>query len=309
MRKVFTLLSALVLVNVGFLHAQTSNSTKSLGPLKFECDEEVVVIGYCSMKVRKCEIVWRSNRPEMNISEMLQKKADTISPQGTVVDKLTGAPISGATIRWVGSSLAYTSDENGRFGMCAGPEKKNKLEVSSIGYETLIVDRPPVGQSILYRLSPIYKQLEEVIVVGYNKRMVVCGWSITGLRGKELSNLGSGEGTLFLCGVPGIYITASNYSNDSTKPVLPKAGIKLYPNPTRGGGTVSFKFNNESSGGYKIEIIDASGRIIQTEYVNILFKNQVISFSTSPAWTKGVYLVRISGKNSTNVEIGKLAIN
>jgi len=157
--------------------------------------------------------------------------------------------------------------------------------------------------------TPVYKQLEEVIVVGYNKRMIVCGWSITGLRGKKLSNLRSDEGTLLLCRASGVYITASNYVNDSIKPVLPKASIKLYPNPTHGGSAVNFKFKNENSGNYKIEIIDASGRIIQTEYVNILFKKQVISFSTSPAWTKGVYLVRISGQNSPNVEIGKLAIN
>jgi carboxypeptidase-like protein/type IX secretion system substrate protein len=312
MRKCFTFLSITLSLIGANLHSQTTISMKPLGSLKFECFEELVVIGYSTMKVRRCEIVPCLRGREMSVSEMSHTKADTISPQGTVVDKLTGEPIAGATIRWLGGSPVYTSDNEGKFGMCAAPEKENKLEISSIGYQTLVIDKPLLGVPLSYKLTPIYKQLEEVIVVGYDKRKIECGWSISTLQGKQLSNPGPDEWTklsLLRCGVSGVFVTASNYVNDSVKPIRSKVAMNIYPNPAQAGNDVNLKLQNENSGVYKIEIFDVSGKIVEAKYVKAISKYKVISLSTSPGWIKGTYLIRISQTTGTNVEVGKLVIN
>jgi len=160
--------------------------------------------------------------------------------------------------------------------------------------------------------SPVYEQLEEVIVVGYNKRKIECGWSVSSLQGKQLSNAGTNEGaklTMLRCIASGVYVTSSNSVSDSIKLVTPKVAMNIYPNPTQAGTSVNLKLQNERPGIYKIEIFDVSGRVVEAKYVKVIFKNQVILFSTSPGWIKGTYLIRVSQSTGTNVEVGKLVIN
>ena len=84
--------------------------------------------------------------------------------------------------------------------------------------------------------------------------------------------------------------------------------MKLYPNPVIGGNEVFLDLNSKLIGDYKLDIIDASGKIIKTQQISIAFKSQTISVSTSAQWPKGIYWIRVSGPGRKNIQQAKLVI-
>src|SRR5215211_2235392 len=57
--------------------------------------------------------------------------------KGRVVDSGNNTPLSGASVKVIGTSVGTTTDANGRFSINVVPD--GQLEVSYIGYETKIV--------------------------------------------------------------------------------------------------------------------------------------------------------------------------
>ena len=251
-----------------------------------------------------------TNTENLSTKRFPEHNTDTVSPLGIIVDKTTQEPIAGATVRWVGSQNATATNNEGRFAMCAAPVKENKLEISSIGYETLIVDNPPLDRSIRYQLSPIYKELESVTFIGKSSQRIIrkC-WSIRyHLKGRELKLYQPDSYCEFRCGVSGVQVLGLYSLQDTLKSPISSKDIKLYPNPVYAGVSVNFELNKVDAGVYKVEVFDASGKLVQSENVNVVFKNQTISISTSPSWSKGTYLIRLSGTKTNSVHVGKLVL-
>lgn len=86
-------------------------------------------------------------------------------------------------------------------------------------------------------------------------------------------------------------------------------GFKIYPNPIQAGSPVKFEFKNNLVGVYKVEVVDVLGRILQSENFNVVYRYQSITISTSPNWTKGTYLIRLTETKQDSVFIGKLVLN
>ena len=83
---------------------------------------------------------------------------------GTVIDKSTGEPVIGATVRVDGTSLGAPTDVNGRFTINNVPETAKLLKVSYVGMNDITV---AVKQNVRIVMEPTTQNLDEVMVVAY----------------------------------------------------------------------------------------------------------------------------------------------
>src|ERR1700733_5889865 len=104
---------------------------------------------------------------------------------GTISDE-KGVPLNGASVKVRGTSKGVSTDVTGHFSLVV-PAKATNLEVSYIGFETLIVTIR--GESLQVTLQPSKGSLDEVVVVGYGtqKRKDVTG-SVSSVRGSAIKN-------------------------------------------------------------------------------------------------------------------------
>lgn len=83
--------------------------------------------------------------------------------------------------------------------------------------------------------------------------------------------------------------------------VIRKRDITLYPNPTVAGKPLLMSVNIKQEGEYTIEVMDANGRLMHLGKKQILSKSQRISVDTDERWSKGIYWIRVSSKDSRSV--------
>ncbi len=81
---------------------------------------------------------------------------------GKVVDADTGEPLTGATVRGLGSGEGTYTDDFGEFTLTT---KAEELRVSFIGYHQLVVRDFEEGQNLLFRMVRTSAPLEEAVVV------------------------------------------------------------------------------------------------------------------------------------------------
>ena len=110
--------------------------------------------------------------------------AQTNKISGTVINRQTSAPASGATITVKNTNRSTNADETGKFTIDAS--KADVLVITMVGYERKEV---VVGNSntITVWLSEIALQLDDVVVIGYGKakRRDVTG-AISSISGEDL---------------------------------------------------------------------------------------------------------------------------
>lgn len=125
------------------------------------------------------------------------RKSETAAPQqkqrvitGKVIDKNTGEPLPGATIKITGTSIGTAADIDGNFQLNIATEIP-ALEVSFIGYK---VTEVPVGkrEHVEVLLEPEIAQMAEVVVTGIFTRKAE---SYTGaartMKAEELAKVGN----------------------------------------------------------------------------------------------------------------------
>ena len=83
---------------------------------------------------------------------------------GVVIDKSTGEPIIGATVRVDGTSLGAASDVNGRFSIANVPETAKLLKVTYVGMNDVEV---AVKHNVRIVMEPTTQNLDEIMVVAY----------------------------------------------------------------------------------------------------------------------------------------------
>jgi len=91
--------------------------------------------------------------------------SQAISVKGTVVDKSTGLPLAGVTVKVKGTQIGTVTDANGSFHL--GNVQSNAVLVASyLGYE--LAEVPVNGKEVInISLKPSMKTLDELVVVGY----------------------------------------------------------------------------------------------------------------------------------------------
>ena len=210
---------------------------------------------------------------------------------GIIHDSRTNLPVPYASINIKGSSKGVAADSRGMFYIPVSTDQKEAvLAVSAIGYEPKEFTITHTTNKLSFYLDPSEKMLEPAVIIAYPP--ISCR-RVTG----EIS----------MATEVRIFEKMERSLKDWT-PKLLKKEIKLYPNPVSPGATITIALSLKEAGDYTTEILDASGRIVYRGQVSIQLKEQNITISTSAAWNKGMYWLRLTGNNSKKLYHSKLIL-
>jgi hypothetical protein len=91
--------------------------------------------------------------------------------------------------------------------------------------------------------------------------------------------------------------------------ILNKNNIAVYPNPVAIGGIVKLAFADQPKGRYTIQLLDISGRLLDSKPVSINNKNQLEEFKLpSTLVGKGTYLIKIISDLRKPVSVNTILI-
>ncbi len=93
-------------------------------------------------------------------------------------------------------------------------------------------------------------------------------------------------------------ITINDPANDN---------IQLFPNPVT-GNKFTIHFSDTDPGKYNVEMIDIKGQIVVSTAINTSGKNSTVAIDLPSITAKGVFIVRVTGKNSKIVFSEKIVL-
>lgn len=131
--------------------------------------------------------------------------AQTKTITGKVTDAGTGEALAGVSVRVVNSKTGTTTDERGVFKLQVPAAASAKLEISSIGYQT--VEVLPQNGTIMVKLTAVNEQLNDVVVVGYGtmKKKDLTG-AIVQIHPAQIANSSPSTVQDILRGTPGLSV-------------------------------------------------------------------------------------------------------
>ena len=88
--------------------------------------------------------------------------------------------------------------------------------------------------------------------------------------------------------------------------IITASKIQIYPNPANNQFTL--QFGKIPTGNYNIEMTNAIGQIVVQRAVNVQSEDQVETFSIKSSMARGVYLIKVSGRNHESVLSQKLVV-
>lgn len=98
----------------------------------------------------------------------------SISIRGTIIDSLTNKPLSGVAVS-LSNFKGTITNAQGNFNMnsqLSSAEKKPKLTISYVGYQSKEVSVSSITGPLTIRLAPIQKELPEVIISSKTKSII-----------------------------------------------------------------------------------------------------------------------------------------
>jgi hypothetical protein len=234
-------------------------------------------------------------------------EAPTRKITGTVVDGTTGLPLGFASVRIKGIETGVSANDTGYFNITA-PAGKNTVTVivSAIGYEDKEFKVSVYG-SKKYKIEMV-RELKPVEVKG-----VTMG-KIASIEAPPIEECGPVDHTALLGRTAGVVavtrrVTKVEKIKREVKDWLSgKKDVRIYPNPVMPGNTVNIGLNLNKGGDYKLELTDASGRIMHVQPLEIVQKEQVVNVPTQSLWSHGIYWVRITNTTDKKVYQAKLLL-
>lgn len=156
-----------------------------------------------------------------NTKPLIQSKLD-----GTVVNKITNLPVSGATVTIKGTTHAVVTDSEGKFYFQTGQKFPYTLVITYVGYKKAeyIADGSPVFIS----LEEDLQELNGLVVVGYGsqKRKDITG-AIASVPKANLNQVTSSADNLLRGAVPGVVVTQSSGRPGATSSVRIRGGSSI----------------------------------------------------------------------------------
>jgi hypothetical protein len=209
---------------------------------------------------------------------------------GTVVDDSTGKPIVFASVRLESEEAGIAANKEGKFKLKTEGYYKTTLVVSAVGYTTkeyeVTLDH---ATGLEIHLTPEAYSLNPVVVRGYySSKMVNCG---------------------VMGGVTSVY--AISISEKITREInewLPKKEVRINPNPVAPGNSATVSLNLKETGAYRMELLDASGRLVWAEGIQVNQPTQTVAIPTQSSWSRGVYWLRISSGKVKKVYQAKMLV-
>jgi len=87
-----------------------------------------------------------------------------------------------------------------------------------------------------------------------------------------------------------------------------KRPISAYPNPVIAGQSITIDFSPKTLGTYKLDVFDLNGKMIHSRQLNMVYPKQNFQIATDFNWSKGVYIIRLSGDGKDNVQSVKVML-
>jgi hypothetical protein len=91
-------------------------------------------------------------------------------------------------------------------------------------------------------------------------------------------------------------------------PAAFKKDINIYPNPITRGDAIQVDLSLKQAGEYKLELMDAQGRVVEVQKLVMATKTQKVTVPTQTGWSPGIYYIRILAPGIKNVYQGKVVI-
>lgn len=262
-RKKFSWAYAWALATVGFFW---SGKAKAQGLISFE-------------KIKKV------SERRVTLGAMAFIKED--ETKATVVDETTGLPVPFASVLSKKGKSAI-ADLSGKFSLEQYRGVKQIITVSAVGYasQTIRLDKHNTGNITIY----LKREAEELKAVEVSAIVCTSRRDVTG----SVSVIMGGF-------IPGKVISTTERMTRVVSEWFPKKEAVVYPNPLSPGTTMKVDLKLKETGQYRLELIDATGKIVWIRSMNIPAKQFTISVPTQLAWSTGVYWLRISGTHTKNV--------
>ena len=88
---------------------------------------------------------------------------------------------------------------------------------------------------------------------------------------------------------------------------IAQSKISIYPNPVT-NNQFTLQFGKMTPGNYDIELTNVTGQVVMQRAVNVQSEDQVETISIKSSFARGVYLVKVSGRNNEAVLSQKLVV-
>jgi len=89
--------------------------------------------------------------------------------------------------------------------------------------------------------------------------------------------------------------------------IIAASKIQIYPNPVS-NNQFTLQFGKVATGNYNIEMTNVTGQIVMQRAVNVQSEDQVETISIKSSMARGVYLVKVTGRNNESVLSQKLVV-
>jgi TonB-dependent SusC/RagA subfamily outer membrane receptor len=131
--------------------------------------------------------------------------------KGTIRSSVDQMPLEGVSVVIKGTKIGTQSNVSGQFSITA--KNGDGLEISFIGYSSQLISITTATASLDVKLTPLKKELDEVIVVGYGtqKKANITG-SVSTIKMDDLlgSRPVSSTGALLQGAIPGLQVTTGS---------------------------------------------------------------------------------------------------
>ena len=88
---------------------------------------------------------------------------------------------------------------------------------------------------------------------------------------------------------------------------IAQSKISIYPNPVT-NNQFTLQFGKIAAGNYDIELTNVTGQVVMQRAVNVQSEDQVETISIKSSFARGVYLVKVTGRNHESVLSQKLVV-
>jgi CarboxypepD_reg-like domain/Secretion system C-terminal sorting domain len=265
--------------------------------------------------VKKKEMVNSKDKTDNREQQIILGGIASIIPDrkitGEIIDDSTGKPVSFASIRIKGVKTGLSANEAGRFDLVA-PGRKNKITLiaSAIGYADNEFE-VPVDNGKLYKimLAPEADELKPVVVVGFPATI---GKIVGGPVVQKVAPSAQKD-TSCLSGIAGgLSVTRKITTVEKIKRTVnewvPKKDVRIYPNPVEPGSSININMDLNETGEYKLELMDASGKLVLIQPLQVAQKTQTVSVPTQSFWSRGIYWLRLSNGTTKKIYQAKVLL-
>jgi len=235
------------------------------------------------------------------VKEMKVEKASekNMTIAGKVVDE-KGSPLPYASIASADKKITTTTDSAGNFSI----ELKNdqSIDISYVGYENKCV---ATGDFV--KMNGFKMGLKDGAVV-MSGMEIPLKRATTGLTDVVVVSYGTvGKLTGMMGGVS--IVSKSKFNLFKKKePAQLSTSVKIYPNPINSGQNFKVELTVPKKDDYLFEIIDASGRLVQSKTIVMNNLKQTETIDGQSLQQAGIYIIHLTNGEKKNVFNGKLVV-